>query len=70
MNTPVAKDGMKKYDNLPSVEALVRAWSQAGANDEWHAKSKRIVREAMPTLAFHLDRLVYEEKIKNVNLTS
>lgn len=54
--TPTTPDGLRQYDHLSPLEAAHRAWTDAGANPDWHRHMQDEVRRAMPVLARALDR--------------
>ncbi len=58
MKTPITKDSLKKYDNLPAIEAIYLAWNVPGSNAFYHYQIKR---ESMPLLTRALDRLTAED---------
>ena len=62
MRTPVTPGGLRKYDDLPPVEALVKAWTTPGRAPLWNEHAKQVARNAMPLTARALDRLVEEWK--------
>lgn len=61
MKTPTTPEGLRKFDHLPPVEAVWRAWTDPGPNVEWHNRAKQQVQDAMPLLARALDRVVHGE---------
>ena len=62
MRTPVPGTGLKQYDDLPPVEAVIKAWTLAGYYPEWHHRQKTELYHDMPLLARALDRLVATHK--------
>jgi len=58
--TPTTPDGLRQLDELPAVEAVLRAWTDAGSQPQWHEQCKDELRDAMPLLARALDRLAAE----------
>ena len=59
--TPHTERGLRKYDDLPAVEAVVKAWAGDGINPRWHAKCVAETRASLPVLARALDRLTREQ---------
>ncbi len=57
MKTPTTDAGLRRFDNVDPVDAVVRAWTTPGRMPAWHARAQRVVRSAMPVLARALDRL-------------
>lgn len=57
VETPVTYSGLRKYDDLDAIEAVIKSWNEAGRNPTWHEDMQDIVRKAMPLLARSLDRL-------------
>jgi hypothetical protein len=57
MSTPTSPEGLRRYDGLPPVEAVVRAWTEPGPRPDWHERMRREVQSTMPLLARALDRL-------------
>lgn len=62
MRTPITQNGLKKYDLLSPVDAVIKAWTNPGSNEWWHANAKHDVRQSMPLLARALDRLAKEKR--------
>ena len=62
MKTPTTPNGLKMYDHLDAVEAVIKAWTLAGYYPEWHHRQKRELYHDMPLLARALDRLVATHK--------
>lgn len=60
MKTPFTDKGLKQYDELDAVDAVVLAWNNTGANAAFHIRAKASVRQSMPVLARALDRLSEE----------
>jgi hypothetical protein len=58
--TPVTKEGLVQYDELPSGVAVLMAWTEAGNNPHWHEMMQDNVRAEMPVLARALDRMANE----------
>lgn len=58
--TPVTENGLRKYDHLPAVIAIVEAWSKPGSHPEWDEACKAEVRNMTPLLGRALDRLARE----------
>lgn len=58
--TPVTKEGLVQYDELPSGVAVLMAWTEAGGNPLHHFKMQDEVRKKMPLLARALDRMANE----------
>lgn len=52
--------GIRKYDHLPPVEAIVQAWTIKGPQPQYHDFAKNAVARAMPLLARAIERLVKE----------
>jgi len=63
--TPVSERGLRQYDALPPLEAIVKAWNNPGKHPSHHEAARRTVRDAMPLLARALDRLPFTEQEKN-----
>jgi hypothetical protein len=59
--TPVTETGLRRYDHLPSVEAVYRAWNEPGPRPDWHKRTKADIYDSMPLLARALDRLDADE---------
>lgn len=57
MKTPVTKTGMRQYDHLNPVEAVIMAWTEQGINPDYHELAKKHVHDLMPLLGRALDRL-------------
>ncbi len=57
MKTPTTPEGLKKFDHLMPMDAILLAWHDPGSNPEWHAAAKKQVADSMPLLARALDRL-------------
>lgn len=55
--TPITPQGLVQFDDLDPAEAVLRAWLDEGSNPDWHRRMQNCVREDMPLLARHLDRL-------------
>ena len=60
--TPYTDKGLRKYDDLPATEAVVKAWEGDGINPRWHAACVAETRASLPVLARALDRLTSERK--------
>lgn len=58
--TPVTPEGLRTYDDLPAVEAVVAAWTTPGRRPDWDREVAREFRDAAPVLARALDRLAAE----------
>ena len=58
MKTPITKDSLKKYDNLP---AIYLAWNVPGSNAFYHYQIKLEIQQSMPLLTRALDRLTAED---------
>lgn len=58
--TPVTKEGLVQYDELPSGVAVLMAWTEPGGNPLWHFEMQDEVRKKMPVLARALDRMANE----------
>lgn len=56
----VMPKGIRKYDHLPPVEAIVQAWTIEGPQPLYHNAAKNAVAQAMPLLARAIERLVKE----------
>lgn len=56
--TPYTESGLKQYDHLHPLEAVLRAWTEPGPRPDWHRAKKEHVRAASPLLARALDRSV------------
>lgn len=54
--TPITERGLRQYDKLTPVRAILDAWTVPGNNPAAHAEAQRIVRAAMPLLGRALDR--------------
>lgn len=52
--------GVRRYDDLPPLEAIVAAWVTEGPSRFWHRRAKMAVHRAMPELARALDRAAAE----------
>lgn len=61
-HTPVTYSGLLKYDHLPALQAILRAWNEPGDAPAWHARRKAEVRASMPVLAHTLDRATQEKQ--------
>lgn len=61
MKMPVTPKGLKKYDDLPPVEAVKKAWSTPGSFPGAHEHAKRVVQDSMPLLFRAIERLVAAE---------
>lgn len=57
MHTPHTPEALRMYDHLSPIEAILRAWTDAGPYPEWHAKMRAQVHNLMPVLAHNLERL-------------
>jgi hypothetical protein len=57
MTTPTTPEGLRQYDHLPAVEAVLLAWTDPGTHPAWHRDRQAELRRAMPVLARALDRL-------------
>jgi hypothetical protein len=56
--TPTTPEGLRRYDDLPAVEAVLLAWTEPGIHPAWwHRDRQAELRKAMPLLARALDRL-------------
>ena len=62
MKTPFTPEGLRQYDNLPPVEAVVAAWTTAGRRPDWDVRVAGMIRDAAPLLARALDRLAAEHE--------
>lgn len=60
--TPFTAGGLRKYDHMSPEEALVAAWTTAGSHPSWDEARKRELRDGLPLIARHLDRLVEDKK--------
>lgn len=60
--TPVTPGGLRKYDHLSPADALVSAWINPGSHPRWDEDRKQELRDGLPLIARHLDRLVEEKK--------
>ena len=60
--TPVTRSGLRQYDSLPPLDAVLAAWANQGANPTWHQVMQSEVRDSMPLLARALDRLTAERE--------
>lgn len=65
-HTPVTQDGLRMYDDLDAVKAIVEAWTLPGNNVEWHYGCKQEVRCMMPLLARAIDRLCDDVYLGNL----
>jgi hypothetical protein len=54
--TPITPAGLRQYDHLPPLEAVLAAWTRPGPRPDWHEKMRERVRLEMPLLARALDR--------------
>jgi hypothetical protein len=59
--TPVTREGLEMYDDLPAVDAVVAAWANPGIDPVWHQRCMEAVSVQMPLLARALDRLTLVE---------
>jgi hypothetical protein len=57
--TPVTPAGLRQYDHMVPIDAVMAAWFIAGDNPVWHHRMQRRVRKSMPLLARALDRLAH-----------
>ena len=55
--TPRTPEGLRSLDHLEPADAVLRAWTEAGPNPEWHARTRAELHDSMPLLARALDRL-------------
>jgi len=55
--TPVTWRGLRKFDHMLPIHAVVQAWTNPGNNPEYHKQAQEMVRRSMPLLARALDRL-------------
>lgn len=55
--TPTTETGLRKYDDLPAAEAVLKAWTEAGNHPAWDYERKQETRQSLPLLARALDRL-------------
>ena len=60
--TPTTPEGLRRYDHLPALNAVVAAWTEPGQRPEWHEKMRERVRLEMPLLARALDRAAAERQ--------
>lgn len=60
MKTPTTDKGLRKYDHLPPIEAVRKAWEVKGVRPFFHDMAKGQVHSIMPLLARALDRLEQE----------
>lgn len=58
--TPVTESGLRQYDHLEPVQAVLAAWNAPGPRPDWHLRMRLEVTNAMPLLARALDRLTQE----------
>lgn len=56
------KTALQRYDDLPPVEALIKAWTNAGPHVVWHKENQRELRRHMPLVARAIDRIVEDDK--------
>jgi len=56
MKTPTTPEGLKKFDHLMPMDAILLAWNDPGSNPEWHAAAQKQVADVMPLLARALNR--------------
>lgn len=61
---PVTPGGLRKYDHLPPVEAVVKAVTETGPNPDAHVKAFAELANSMPLLHRALLRLYQEENSK------
>lgn len=66
--TPVTPRGLRKFDHLPPVEAVIAAWTSAGSNPSWGEAAIAETRASMPLLARALDRLVQQQEENRAQL--
>lgn len=62
MKMPVTYKGLRKYDDLPALEAVVKAWTTLGRNPRAHLFAQDKVRDLMPVMARALDRVNYDDQ--------
>lgn len=55
--------GVRRYDDLPPLDAIVAAWTEPGPNPFWHKRARMAVHRAMPELARALDRAAAEGNV-------
>lgn len=60
MRTPTTRQGLRANDGHGTVDAILKAWTEAGPHPGWHKMAQAKVRAAMPVLARALDRLANE----------
>jgi len=60
VKTPFTPEGLRRYDDLPPVEAVVAAWTTTGRRPDWDLRVAGMIRDAAPLLARALDRLAAE----------
>lgn len=62
VRTPYDEEKVKQLvSEGTAVEAVIRAWTNAGPFPCWHFEAVDDVRRSMPVLAEALDRLVSEQ---------
>jgi hypothetical protein len=61
-HTPVTPSGLAQFDDLPAMQAVVKAWTDPGSHPDWHNHMKVRLSNQMPVLARALDRLAKEEE--------
>lgn len=62
MRTPHTPQGLGRYDHLPPLEAIIRAWTEGGVAPDWHTEAQMEVSRAMPLLARAIRRAVAESR--------
>jgi len=62
--TPYTESGLRKFDGLLAIDAILAAWNEPGRDPLWHAKKKGVVRSEMPVLARALDRASAERALR------
>lgn len=62
--TPRTDAGLRQYDHLSALDAVIRAWTEPGPNPAWHEMTRKEVHDSMPLLARALDRLTHEDSLR------
>jgi hypothetical protein len=63
MTTPISSGARDRFRSMPPLDAVVRAWTDAGSNAAWHRAQQEEVRRRMPLLAESLDRLAALDRL-------
>lgn len=60
--TPATRTGMRQYDHLPALDAVIAAWVKPGRSPRYHRAKQAELRATMPVLARALDRLASDPR--------